>query len=110
MLEITEHNLDEILANHSFLLIEFSAQWCGPCKSFAKVLEKAEQTFPDVVFGTIDIDDQQALAQEFNIMSVPSILIVRERTVVCAESGALDYVSLAELLEKARALKLEDLG
>lgn len=109
IVEITHQNFDDVVANHELLLIDFSAQWCAPCKSFAKIIAEVAKKYPDVTFATVDIDEESELAEDFRIRSVPYVMILRNRVVVFAESGALSANSLMDLLEQAKALDAANL-
>ena len=108
-IELTHENFDDVIEKNEFLLIDFGAEWCAPCKSFNKVIEKVAQQYPEVVFASVDIDAEKALADEFNVKSVPSVMILRNKVVVFAESGALSAASLTDLLEQTKALDPEEL-
>ncbi|EKD91964.1 MAG: thioredoxin [uncultured bacterium] len=103
--QLTADQFDHVLASHELLLIDFSAEWCGPCKNFAKVMEAVSKEYPDCFFATIDVDKEKSLAQEFVVQSVPSILIIRNRRVIFAESGALSANELRKLLDDAKVLQ-----
>lgn len=109
IIAITEKNFDEMVEKHDFLVIDFWATWCAPCKSFTKVIENVSEKYPEFTFGSIDIDKEKALAEEFKIRSIPAIMILRNKVVVYAESGALSDSSLSDLLEQAKALDPADL-
>lgn len=104
IIEMTEQNIDELFQNQHLLLVDFWAQWCAPCKDFAKVVEQIAPEYPNVMFAKVNIEEQAALASEFNIRSVPSVMILRDQVVVYAESGALGAAALKELLDQAKSL------
>ncbi len=106
VIALTKTNFDQILAKHSMTIIEFSAEWCEPCKSFAKVFANAAKKHPEILFASIDIDQEPELAADFQIRSVPFIVILRERIAVFAEAGALPEVALEDLIKQALALDM----
>lgn len=110
IITVTEKNFDEIIEKHDLLVIDFWAEWCAPCKSFTKVIEKVSEQYPEFTFGSINIDNEKELAQEFKIRSIPAIMILRNKVIVYAESGALSAASLMDLLDQAKALDPADLG
>ncbi len=104
IIELTQANFDEALERHSFLLIDFWAPWCAPCKAFAEVIKQVAPHYPEVVFGSLNIEDQEQLAGEFDVRSIPRVMILRHRTVVYDDSGVLSVESLRELLDSASRL------
>lgn len=109
ILEITQKNFDTVIAKNDLILIDFWAQWCEPCKAFAKVIQKIAPKYPKFTFASIDIDSEKELANEFQIRSVPAIMILRKSNVVFAESGLLGPAALEDLLKQAKALKPDQL-
>lgn len=109
LIRLTHNNFDEIVAKHDLIVIDFQAEWCVPCRSFEKVIEQAAKQYPEVMFGKVDIDAEKELAKEFHILSVPSVMILRERVVVFADSGAMTATALSELIKQAQALDPEKL-
>lgn len=102
--QLTESQFDHTLETKPFILVDFSAKWCGPCKGFSKVMETVSSEYPDCFFATIDVDEEKSLAKEFSVQSVPSVLIIRNRHVVFAKSGAMTATELRQLLNDAKAL------
>lgn len=108
-LTITEANFNEVVETHPIVVLDFWATWCGPCKGFAPVFEAAAAKHTDIVFGKIDTDAEAGLASAFNIRSVPTLMIIREKIMVIRESGALPSASLEKVIEHARLLDMDDL-
>lgn len=108
-LTITEDNFNQILEDHPIVVLDFWATWCGPCKSFAPVFEAAAAKHTDIVFGKIDTDEEQSLAKAFNIRSVPTLMVIREKIMVIRESGALPANSLEKVIEHVRLIDMDDL-
>jgi thioredoxin 1 len=106
--EITTENFEEVVANNDLVLIDFWAAWCGPCRSFAPTYEKVSALYPDAVFAKVDTEAQQALAASFNIMSIPTLMIIRDQVVIFSQAGALPESALVDLVQKAAALDMQE--
>ncbi|GGR91372.1 MULTISPECIES: thioredoxin [Streptomyces] len=106
--ELTKENFDETVSGNEFVLIDFWASWCGPCRSFAPVYEKAAEDNPDLVFGKVDTEAQPELAAAFEIQSIPTLMIVRDQVAVYAQPGALPAPALEDLIKQARALDMDE--
>ncbi len=104
--ELTIDNFESTLQSNDIVLIDFWAEWCGPCRMFAPVFEKVSEEYPSVVFGKIDTEAQQEIAASFNIMSIPTLMIVREQVIVFSQAGAMPEASLIDLVEQVHALDM----
>jgi len=109
VVELTEKNFDQIIKENEFILLDFWAEWCGPCKVFHQVVEEIAPRYPEFFFGTINIEEESKLAEEFNIQSVPSVMILRNQVIVYADSGALPATALADLLDQAKVIDPKNL-
>ncbi|WP_416986197.1 thioredoxin family protein [Streptomyces sp. T028] len=106
--ELTKDNFEETVTGSDIVLIDFWAAWCGPCRTFGPVYEKAAERHPDIVFGKVDTEAQSELAGAFQISSIPTLMAVRDRTVLYAQPGALPPQALDELIGRIRAVDMED--
>ncbi|MCX7120461.1 MAG: thioredoxin family protein [Gammaproteobacteria bacterium] len=102
--ELTGNNFDQILELNKILVIDFCADWCKPCKAFEKVMLHVEHDYRDVMFGRVNVEREKALAEEFAVRSVPFVMIIKNRTVLYAESGVLSIQGLCEMLDQALLL------
>ncbi|MCX5051585.1 MULTISPECIES: co-chaperone YbbN [unclassified Streptomyces] len=106
--ELTKDNFEETVTGSEIALIDFWAAWCGPCRMFGPVYEKAAAGHPDIVFGKVDTEAQPELAGAFQISSIPTLMAVRDRTVLYSQPGALPPQALEELIGRIRAVDMED--
>jgi thioredoxin 1 len=107
--EITGENFEEMVSSHDLVFVDFWASWCGPCRSFAPTYEKVSEAHPHAVFAKVDTEAEQALAASFNIMSIPTLMIIREQVVLFSQAGALSESALVDLVEKATALDMQEI-
>ncbi|WP_405930751.1 thioredoxin [Streptomyces sp. NBC_00827] len=106
--ELTKANFDETVTGAGIVLVDFWAAWCGPCRRFAPVFEQAAAKHPDIVFGKVDTEAQPELAASFQISSIPTLMAIRDKTVLYAQPGAVPAPALEDLITKIRAVDMDD--
>jgi len=104
--EVTEENFAETVTK-GIVLLDFWAAWCGPCQTFAPIFEEASERHPDVVFGKIDTEVDQALAGAFQIRSIPTLMVFRDGILLGAQPGALPAPALDEVIKQVRTLDMD---
>ena len=106
--ELTGETFESVVGSADMVLVDFWAAWCGPCKMFGPIFERASERYPDAVFAKVDTDAQTDLAQAFGISSIPTLMIIRDNVVLYAQPGALPEQALEELITKAQELDMDE--
>jgi thioredoxin 1 len=104
---LTAQNFEKTILEEGTVLVDFWADWCGPCKRFGPVYEAASEQHPDIVFGKVDTEAEQALAAAANITSIPMLMAFRDGILVFAQAGALPAPMLEDVIAKVQGLDME---
>jgi thioredoxin 1 len=107
VIELTSENFESTIKDNPFVIVDFWATWCGPCRSFAPVYEKVSGDHDDIVFGKVNTEDEQQLAAHFQIRSIPTLMIFRDQIIIFSQPGALPESSFRDLLAKASELDMD---
>ena len=105
-IDLTQDNFEKTVTDNPMVIIDFWAPWCGPCKGFAPVYEKAAESHTDVVFAKVNTDEQQELAGSFGIRSIPTLMVFREKVILFQQAGALPGTALEQVITQAKALDM----
>jgi thioredoxin len=105
---LTKDNFDQVVNGNDMILVDFWAPWCGPCKGFAPVFEAASEKHSDIVFGKVNTDEEQELAASFNIRSIPTLMMFREKVILFAQAGALPGSALEQVIAKGKELDMAE--
>lgn len=106
--ELTEAGFAEVVTNNDIVLVDFWAEWCGPCKMFGPVFEKSSETNADVYHGKVDTEAQQGLASAAGITSIPTLMAFREGILVFSQAGALPAPQLQKVVDAVKALDMDE--
>jgi thioredoxin 1 len=108
VVELEKQSFESAIKDNDFVVVDFWAPWCGPCRSFAPVYDKVSEDFDDVVFAKVNTENEQEIAVHFQIRSIPTLMIFREQVIIFSQSGALPESSFRDLLGKAKALDMAE--
>ena len=104
--ELTKDNFEQTVNENPMVIVDFWAPWCGPCRGFAPVYEKASETHRDVVFAKVNTDEQQELAGAFQIRSIPTLMVFREKVILFQQAGALPGQALEQVITQAKTIDM----
>jgi thioredoxin 1 len=105
---LTTDTFDETIQNNETVIVDFWAEWCGPCRTFAPVFEEASKKYEDIVFAKVDTEDQVELAQAFGIRSIPTLMVFRDQVILYAQPGALPGEMLEDLIAQVQGLDMDE--
>jgi len=105
---LTAENFEEKVLNSDIAILDFWAPWCGPCRQFAPIFEKVAGENPEILFGKVNTEEEQALAGHFRIQSIPTIIILREGIGVFQQAGMLPEEALNDLISQVKKLDMDE--
>ena len=106
--ELTAENFDAIVGSADMALVDFWAAWCGPCRMFGPIFDRASEKHSDLVFAKVDTEAQPDLAQAFGITSIPTLMVIRDKVILYSQPGALPEAALEDLIAQARRVDMDE--
>lgn len=104
--DITAESFNDVIKQNDIVIIDFWAEWCGPCKSFAPIYDQVSESHDDIVFAKVNTEEQQELSAHFQIRSIPTLMIFREEVILFAQPGMLNAGQLEEVIGKVREVDM----
>ena len=108
IITLTKDTLEAVINDHSMVLLDFWAPWCGPCRQFAPVFESMSEAHPDIVFAKVNTEEERELAGMFQIRSIPTLMAFREQIIVFSQPGAMAPAALETVIEKVVKLDMDE--
>ncbi len=103
---VTKDNFEEVVINNDTVIVDFWAPWCGPCRSFAPTYEQLSDQYPEIVFAKVNTEEEQDLAGYFQIRSIPTLMVFREKVILFSQPGALSSANFEDLITQVKAVDM----
>ena len=108
VVELTKDNFEQTITDNDFVIVDFWAPWCAPCRSFAPTYEKVSEDYDNIVFAKVNTEDEQEIAMHFQIRSIPTLMIFREKVIIFSQPGALPESAFKQLVDRAGELDMAE--
>ena len=106
--ELTKDNFEQVVTGNDVVIVDFWAPWCAPCRAFAPTFEQASEQHADVVFAKVNTEVEQEVAGAFNIRSIPTLMVFREKVILYAEAGSLPAAALEQVITQAKGIDMAE--
>ena len=107
---VTDQNMSLVLEKHNIIFLDFWASWCEPCKVFGPIYERVAHAHPDIFFGKVNTETEQLLSEDFQIKSIPTLVILKEGTIIYSESGVVPEYILNNIVSEVRKIDIASLA
>ena len=104
--DLTKDNFEQVVTGNDVVIVDFWAPWCAPCRAFAPTFEQASERHADVVFAKVNTEEEQEVAGAFNIRSIPTLMVFREKVILYAEAGSLPAAALEQVIAQAKDIDM----
>ena len=104
--DLTKDNFEQVVTGNDVVIVDFWAPWCAPCRAFAPTFEQASEQHADVVFAKVNTEEEQEVAGAFNIRSIPTLMVFREKVILYAEAGSLPAPALEQVIAQAKGIDM----
>ena len=104
--DLTKENFEQVVTGNDVVIVDFWAPWCAPCRAFAPTFEQASEQHADVVFAKVNTEQEQEVAGAFNIRSIPTLMVFREKVILYAEAGSLPAAALEQVITQAKGVDM----